>query len=232
MTMDKWVKKNLGKGIDYDGAYGVQCVDLIKSFIKNVLGVTPQSIGNAIEYYNKRNTSPYLKKNFRWFGYKKGFVPEKGDICVFSTKSGLGHVSVATGAGNAGYFYSYDQNYPRGKHEPMTKIKHSYASLLGVLRPYNQTDIKTNKPSVNKGKSCVFTTRPYCRANIKSKAVYKVSDLSAFTSDSAARLKKGTSVKAESVITVNNNIWISYKLGGRKVWSLVYNYAKDKPYIK
>ena len=37
MIMDKWVEKNLGKSIDYDGVYGVQCVDLIKHFVKNVL---------------------------------------------------------------------------------------------------------------------------------------------------------------------------------------------------
>ena len=82
--MNEWVNKYLGKGVDYDGAYGVQCVDLVKSFVKNVLGVKPQSIGNAIEYYNKRNSSSYLTKNFNWIGYKKGFVPQKGDICVFN----------------------------------------------------------------------------------------------------------------------------------------------------
>ena len=66
MIMDKWVEKNLGKSIDYDGVYGVQCVDLIKHFVKNVLLVEPQSIGNAIEYYRKRKTSSYLKTNFKW----------------------------------------------------------------------------------------------------------------------------------------------------------------------
>lgn len=149
MTMDAWVKKYLGKAVDYDGVYGVQCVDLVKSFVKNVLGITPQSIGNAIEYYRKRNTSAYLTKNFTWYSYKKGFVPQKGDICVFTSKSGNGHVSIATGEGNDDYFYSYDENYPHGKHEPMTKIKHTYHTLLGVLRPKNQTNIETKKPSVS-----------------------------------------------------------------------------------
>ena len=149
MTMDAWVKKYIGKAVDYDGVYGVQCVDLVKSFIKNVLGITPQSIGNAIEYYRKRNTSVYLKKNFTWYSYKRGFVPHRGDICVFTSKSGNGHVSIATGEGNDEYFYSFDENYPRGKHEPMTKIKHTYNSLLGVLRPKNQANIETKKPSAS-----------------------------------------------------------------------------------
>lgn len=135
MTFDKWVKENLGKGIDYDGTYGVQCVDLAKHYIKKVLGVTPQSIGNAIEYYNKRKTSEYLTKNFKWIDNTAEFIPKKGDLCVFTSKSGNGHISVATGEGTTSYFYSYDQNFPKAKHEPMTKIKHSYTSFLGVLRP-------------------------------------------------------------------------------------------------
>lgn len=135
MTFEKWVKQNIGKGIDYDGTYGVQCVDLAKHYIKNVLGITPQSIGNAIEYYNKRKTSEYLTKNFKWIDNTAEFIPKKGDLCVFTSKSGHGHISVATGEGTTSYFYSYDQNFPKAKHEPMTKIKHSYNSLLGVLRP-------------------------------------------------------------------------------------------------
>lgn len=135
MTFNKWVKQNIGKGIDYDGTYGVQCVDLAKHYIKNVLGITPQSIGNAIEYYNKRKTSEYLTKNFKWIDNTAEFIPKKGDLCVFTSKSGNGHISVATGEGTTSYFYSYDQNFPKAKHEPMTKIKHSYTSFLGVLRP-------------------------------------------------------------------------------------------------
>ncbi|MGN0515387.1 CHAP domain-containing protein [Eubacterium sp.] len=135
MTFDEWVKKYSGKAIDYDGTYGVQCVDLVKHYVKNVLGISPQSIGNAIEYYNKRNKVAYLKDNFRWHNNTPDFIPKKGDICVFTSKSGNGHVSVATGEGTNSYFYSYDQNYPKAQHEPMTKIKHSYNSFLGVLRP-------------------------------------------------------------------------------------------------
>ena len=145
MTFDKWVKQNVGRGIDYDGTYGVQCVDLAKHYIKNVLGITPQSIGNAIEYYNKRKTSEYLTKNFKWIDNTAEFIPKKGDLCVFTSRSGHGHISVATGKGTTSYFYSYDQNFPKAKHEPMTLVKHSYNSFLGVLRPRNQANIGTEK---------------------------------------------------------------------------------------
>lgn len=153
MTFNKWVKENLGKGIDYDGTYGVQCVDLAKHYIKNVLGVTPQSIGNAIEYYNKRKTSEYLTKNFKWIDNTAEFIPKKGDLCVFTSKSGNGHISVATGEGTTSYFYSYDQNFPKAKHEPMTKIKHSYTSFLGVLRPKKKKNTSLKYFKTYKGDS-------------------------------------------------------------------------------
>lgn len=150
MTFDKWVNDNLGRGIDYDGTYGVQCVDLAKHYIRNVLGITPQSIGNAIEYYNKRRTSSYLTKNFDWIDNTPSFIPKKGDLCVFASKSGNGHISIATGEGTTSYFYSYDQNYPKAKHEPMTKIKHTYNSFLGVLRPKNRVNIdRVSAPSTS-----------------------------------------------------------------------------------
>lgn len=87
MIMDKWVEKNLGKSIDYDGVYGVQCVDLIKHFVKNVLLVEPQSIGNAIEYYRKRKTSSYLKTNFKWISNSAKFVPQKATFAFSPRKA-------------------------------------------------------------------------------------------------------------------------------------------------
>ena len=141
MTFDKWVKDNIGKSIDYDKVYGVQCVDLVKHYIKNVLEVEPESIGNAIEYYNKRKTSKYLTKNFIWIDNTPLFVTKRGDIGVFKSKTGHGHICICTGDGNTKEFYSYDQNYPNAKHEPMTLIKHNYTNFLGVLRPINQKNI-------------------------------------------------------------------------------------------
>ncbi len=155
MTFDEWVKKNIGKGIDYDGVYGVQCVDLAKHYIKNVLGIAPQSIGNAIEYYNKRKTSEYLTENFKWIDNTPEFIPKKGDLCVFTSKSGNGHISVATGEGTTSYFYSYDQNFPKAKHEPMTLIKHTYTSFLGVLRFKNKSSLKYFKTYKGDSKSIV-----------------------------------------------------------------------------
>ena len=218
MTFDNWVKAYLGKGINYDGVYGVQCVDLIKHYVKNVLGVTPQSIGNAIEYYNKRNTSSYLTNNFVWFSNTPSFIPQKGDICVFTSKSGHGHVSVATGEGTTRYFYSYDQNYPKSKHEPMTKIKHTYGSFLGVLRPKNQSNIVVT-PTINIGQVLTLTANVKVRTgagtNYKQK---KRSELTEGGKKNAkagiyAVLKKGTRVTVQEIKTVNNDVWVKIPSG-------------------
>ena len=150
MTFDEWVRKNLGRGIDWDGVYGVQCVDLVNHYIYNVLGIRPVMIGNAIEFYRKRNSSTFLKNNFTWISNTPSFVPKKGDIGVFKTKSGFGHVCVANGVGTTSYFYSYDQNYPLSRHEPMTKIRHTYPNFLGVLRPKKALPTNTDTANAKK----------------------------------------------------------------------------------
>jgi hypothetical protein len=235
MKMNDWVKKYLGTGIDYDGAYGVQCVDLAKHFIKNVLGVEPESIGNAIEYYNKRKTSSYLTDNFKWIDNTDTFVPAKGDLCVFTSKSGNGHISVASGEGTTSYFYSYDQNYPTGNHEPMTKIKHTYSSFLGVLRPKNQTNIITSSaPTVKVGDKVTFSDVRKCYKGYGSKSgVYKIKELTAFSSKEDASRKSATTQTVTGVKTLSNgNIWIEYQINSHNVYSCVYDKDTNKVHIK
>lgn len=164
MTFEQWVSSTIGRGIDWDGVYGVQCVDLVNHYVKNVLNINPVMIGNAIEFYNKRKSSPFLYNNFSWISNTPEFIPNKGDIGVFKTKSGFGHVCVCTGEGTTSCFYSYDQNYPASKHEPMTKIKHSYSNFLGVLRPKEQSIL------VPYGDSTMLSAQNvYCDSLLKNK---------------------------------------------------------------
>ena len=55
MTFSEFIKKYLNKSTDYDDVSGVQCVDLAKHYIDKVIGVKPQSIGNANCYYDDFN---------------------------------------------------------------------------------------------------------------------------------------------------------------------------------
>ncbi|MCI8309121.1 MAG: CHAP domain-containing protein [Clostridia bacterium] len=143
MNYEEFIKKYNGKATDYDGGYGVQCVDLIKLYLDKVFNIKIGAIGNAEAYYRRYNEIPDLRNNFTRIAYSKGFNFQKGDIVVWGTGlSQYGHIAIATGEGNSFYFYSYDQNW-NGKE--MRKTNHSYTYLSGILRPKDQSKINQNE---------------------------------------------------------------------------------------
>lgn len=148
MTYDEFVSAYNGKATDYDGAYGAQCVDLIKMYLNKVFGIKPGSWGNAKYYWLNFSKHSELTKNFTKIENTASFVPQAGDIMVWNGNvgGGSGHVAICTGEGNTSEFYSYDQNW-NGK--AMHKVKHDYDDVYGVLRPKNQSKIKTSVSSSN-----------------------------------------------------------------------------------
>lgn len=142
ITYQQFINNHNGRGVDYDGAYGVQCVDLIKAYLKEVFNITPGAWGNAHAYYDNFYSIPGLYKNFTRITNTKSFVPQKGDIGVWHKGNGfaVGHVAICDGVGDTSYFYSYDQNWT-GNHDKCTRIKHNYYMFAGVLRPKNQTNV-------------------------------------------------------------------------------------------
>lgn len=143
MNYTEFIKAHNGKAMDYDGVAGAQCVDLAKFYLDEVFGIKPGAWGDAHAYYDNYNNLPELKKNFTRIANTPDFVPQKGDIMVWGSdlsSGGWGHIAICDGEGNKSYFTSYDQNWT-GKHDPCTKIKHTYDHVLGVLRPKDQTKI-------------------------------------------------------------------------------------------
>lgn len=139
MTLDAFIKKYLGKAIDYDGAAGKQCVDLIKLYLKHCFGILAGAWGNAHAYYDYFNIRPELKANFVRIKNSKKFVPMKGDICTWSKKMNkYGHIAIATGKGDTDSFESLDMNW--GK-EAARYVTHDYDYFLGVLRPIHREGI-------------------------------------------------------------------------------------------
>lgn len=140
MTIDEFFKSVIGKKIDIDGAYGNQCVDLIKAYEKNCLGLVPEAVGDAWEYYESYYKKPFLYKHFKRITNTPEFIPAKGDICVFTRGFGkYGHVSIATGRGDLKIFESIDQN-AGGNLEACKYVTHTYNNFYGVLRPKNYID--------------------------------------------------------------------------------------------
>lgn len=143
MNYDEFINKYLGKSIDYDNAYGAQCVDLIKQYLKDVFGLNPGAWGNAKDYYLNYENNSVLKQHFERIANTSSFIPQKGDIGVFgeTVGSGNGHVCIATGEGSTSNFSSYDQNWSS---KTVQKENHNYKGFLGVLRPKDQTKVNNN----------------------------------------------------------------------------------------
>ena len=123
----EWVYSKEGKYLDYDGAYGCQCVDFIKYYYA-YFGQASYAKGNGCDYVN--NTLPP-----GWIRIKNtaDFIPEKGDIAVWGTElSGYGHVAIVLSA-NSSSFVSMDQNWPKGT--GCKQVTHSYNKFWGVIRP-------------------------------------------------------------------------------------------------
>lgn len=242
MTFEQWVKTYNGKKTDYDGAYGVQCVDLAKCFIEKVLGIKAQSIGNAKEYWEKRSSVEYLKDNFTPIkcNYKNGEL-QAGDIGI-RTSGKYGHIFIVAEPTKDGKIKFYDQN-ASGKGDAMTLRTKAYTQMVitGVLRPKNQknlpstTNSKKNTEYYKAGKTYTLLTDVKVRKGPSLASGQKLR--TALTSDGKkhskvqlyAVLKKGTKITAKSVKTdANNNIWIEIPSG----WVCAYLKKEGSTLIK
>ena len=121
-----WAVAQIGKSIDYDGVYGVQCVDLIKAYYE-YLGVKAV-VGNGCDYIT--NTLP---TGWQRIKNTPEFIPQPGDIAVWTSAvgGGYGHVAIIITAGLY-EFVSVDQNW--GSSEAH-KVTHNYSGFWGVIRP-------------------------------------------------------------------------------------------------
>ena len=121
-----WAKSQIGSYIDVDGAYGAQCVDLIKAYYK-YLGVSPV-LGNGCDYSHNS-----LPNGWTRIQNTPTFVPDPGDIVVW-TDAGWknGHVAIFL-SGNTSSFTSIDQNWPQGS--AVKEVSHNYKYVWGVIRP-------------------------------------------------------------------------------------------------
>lgn len=129
-----WMDAQVGKYIDQDGAYGTQCVDLIRAYYV-YLGEKPVR-GNGADYATNPLPAGWTRI--------QGAAPEPGDIIVY-TGDEYGHVELF---GFDNYIYS---QYPG------TNVQkyQSYSGLhgWGVIRP-NFASATT--PSTNAGSGNMY----------------------------------------------------------------------------
>lgn len=125
-----WANAQVGKSLDYDGAYGAQCVDLIM-FYYQYLGTSSPG-GNARDYRSNALPSGWQRIN-----YYNGLSPNPGDICVWGPYQGpaiseFGHVGIVT-SGNSSTFNSVEQNV--GGQYVQTINNRTTSSVACFIRP-------------------------------------------------------------------------------------------------
>lgn len=213
MYLNEFINKYNNKKIDWDNAYGAQCVDLFRYYIKEVLGInqSPKGVNGAKNFWTNYNTDPVLKNNFGRITNTPTFVPKAGDVAIWGNGA-YGHIAVCNGVGDTHTFESFDQNYPLNS--ACHIVKHNYTGFLGVLRPKAQDKIVAPKPQP---KPITF----WCRvdkavANVRAKATSKSALAGSKT------MRKGDKFQCDGVFEgekVNgNNKWY-HSCKGNFVWS-------------
>lgn len=166
MTYQEFINKRNGKGTDWDGVYGVQCVDFIKAYLEEVFNITPGAWGNAHAYYDDFYSIPNLYNNFNRITNTAAFIPQKGDIAVWRKGWGFpyGHIAICNGEGTTSWFKSYDQNWT-GHNDKCALITHNYNMFAGVLRPKNQgviTGVSGSGSAVSNQTNTSYKVRVTC----------------------------------------------------------------------
>ena len=131
MKLEEFIKKNIGKKIDYDGRFGAQCVDLFRQYCKDVLCI-PHTGGvegakDLFINYEK------LEKEKRYFSKITGtsFIP--GDVAIWaeSSTNKYGHVAIIVGTINDDLIVFEQDGF---KQDGAKIVLRSTDRLLGALR--------------------------------------------------------------------------------------------------
>lgn len=237
VTFDSFIKKYIGKAVDYDSVSSVQCVDSVKLYLDKVFGIKPGAWGNAVDYWTDFEAHPELVRYFDKIKNTPDLVPEKGDIVVWSgdisVKNNYGHIAIATGEGDTSIFYSFDQNWNK---KELQRVKHTYFAVLGVLRPKDKSSI-ISVPYVEKGVHSLTNVRGVYKGYGAKSGRKKVRELTpdGKMNATSSNPKSDAYLKAKTKITVletkllsSGNLWAKIPSGYICIWER----DKDKLFIK
>lgn len=127
--------KSMG-GVDTDGYYGKQCVDLYNYYCNNVLGVQNVGADCAKNILNNKN----IMANVQVIENTPEFIVQKGDIVVFRNIGQYGHVAICTGEADINGYKCIEQNWSNTRQ--LEEVWHDYINYNPVfLRPKNQSNI-------------------------------------------------------------------------------------------
>lgn len=135
MLLEDFVKKYTGKKVDFDGAFGAQCVDLARQYWKEGLGIPEHTgpcstTGGAKDLFLDYEKMPLEKKYFIRLPKKN---PIAGDVLIWdsSISNPYGHVAICLGTLGSS-FIVFEQD---GFKQDGAKINiRSNQNFLGYLR--------------------------------------------------------------------------------------------------
>ncbi len=152
ITFDQFIIEWNNKGIDFDGAYGDQCMDLMHQYIVEVLGLTDGKILTApiarTVYENFSNI--YGNQYFTKIPNTPNGIPADGDIIFWKDPYGwyynsitkkyeyAGHVGMSKGS-NINNVVAFEQNNPSGTKSHIQIHTDLYKGVLGWLHPIAQS---------------------------------------------------------------------------------------------
>ena len=133
MYLEQFITKYCGKKVDYDGAFGAQCVDLFRQYCRDVLDVPHTgSVDGAKELYERYADLPLEKKYFTRL--TKSATPSYGLVAVWGATptNKYGHVAIVICKMDASSLLVFEQN---GVLQDGAKIvKRDTKYLLGYLK--------------------------------------------------------------------------------------------------
>lgn len=149
----KYALSMVGKGYDYDNAYGWQCFDTANYYWHQLFGHGLKGNGAAdIPTHNDFKGEATVHEN------TKSFLAKPGDLVIFNKNygGGYGHVAIVVDA-TLDQLDVVEQNWLGGgldKTEVTTRRKHNYDFPMWFIRPNFKAEVKkattTQKATVKK----------------------------------------------------------------------------------
>jgi hypothetical protein len=106
MTLQEFIDKYKGKPVDFDGAFGAQCVDLVRQYFKEVWGLPkqPESVIGAQDFFFKHESRPIQQQYCNCTAFDGSLQPPKGSVLIFkSTGSNeYGHIAICVATDTLG----------------------------------------------------------------------------------------------------------------------------------
>lgn len=175
----KWAKSKIGTGVDWDGFYGFQCMDLTVAYMNYVTDGKVTMWGNAIDA--PRNSFGDTAKVIRNY---PAFVPKAGDIVVWTSGnfSTYGHIAIVLDGNPGGDLMTItvaEQNWlglGASKSELTTKRVHNYSGITHFIRPNFKAEPKTTtkKPVAKKPAPKKATAKKPATKKVKKRKIMLV----------------------------------------------------------